>query len=434
MSETATWKPIVVESGDLATKSAVCPKLRRHKGRALGTLPNLVLALTYPEWSRMRLAFDTFRDEVMLAPSGTEEWRPLTDEAITQIKHTLEVAEFHKIARDELRHAITMLAKQEQFDSAVKWLKGLPAWDGTPRVERFLVNYCHAEESDYTRAVGRYLWTALAGRVLDAGCKADMIPILVGPQGAKKTSAAAALVPAPEHFVEISFEEQDADLARKIRGRLVGEVSELRGLGTRDLEWIKSFITRTHENWIPKYMEYATTFPRRLVFIGTTNNEEFLTDDSGNRRFLPVRVDNIDLEAIRRDRLQLWAEGAGLWESSGIAWRAAEDLAPSVHAQHMVIDSWEQDIERWLKTPHGEFTTGDVLSGALHLSGATQRTIVVEKRAAKVLRSMGFRQKVTWARGRRVKVWCAAEGFAPGSIEALDARVLKTLSEEWLES
>ncbi|MCV5824559.1 virulence-associated E family protein, partial [Escherichia coli] len=87
-----------------------------------------------------------------------------------------------------------------------------------------------------------------------------------------------------------SFAEKDDDLARKMRGRLVAEIGELRGLNTKELESIKAFVTRTHENWIPKYREFATQFPRRLVFVGTTNEDEFLADKTGNRRWLPVEV------------------------------------------------------------------------------------------------------------------------------------------------
>ncbi len=410
-------------------------------GRPFANLPNLSAALNHPDWSRCTLAFDTFRDSVLVAPYGTEEWRPMTDEMVTKLIRQLERRGFLDIAREKMGHLLLLHAKERAVDSAVAWLDGL-AWDGTPRIDEFLATYCHATgEDNYLRAVSTYLWTALAGRVLDGGCKADMVPILVGPQGAKKTSAAAALVPDPEYFVEISLEEQDSDLARKIRGRLVGEISELRGLGTRDLEWIKSFITRTHENWIPKYMEFATTFPRRLVFIGTTNSEEFLTDDSGNRRFLPVRVHDIDLDAIRRDRLQLWAEGAARWRKSGIAWRAAEDLAPSVHQQHMVIDSWQDDIQRWLdRTRARAFSTKDVLVHALHLTEPTQRTAPVEKRAVKVLRAMGYRQVVTTTRGdrRRVKEWRPGDNVLPLPVDqpGLDAQVIGDLSseEEWLTS
>lgn len=114
-----------------------------------------------------------------------------------------------------------------------------------------------------------------------------------------------ALSPDPAFFTEISFAEKDDDLARKMRGRLVAEIGELRGLNTKELESIKAFVTRTHENWIPKYREFATQFPRRLVFVGTTNEDEFLADKTGNRRWLPVEVSKVDVKAIKRSPFTL---------------------------------------------------------------------------------------------------------------------------------
>ena len=143
----------------------------------------------------------------------------------------------------------------------------------------------------------------VGGRVLEPGIKADMVPILVGPQGCGKSSGVEALSPDPAFFTEISFAEKDDDLARKMRGRLVAEIGELRGLNTKELESIKAFVTRTHENWIPKYREFATQFPRRPVFVGTTNEDEFLADKTGNRRWLPVEVSKVDVKAIKRDLL-----------------------------------------------------------------------------------------------------------------------------------
>src|SRR5690606_13267649 len=104
--------------------------------------------------------------------------------------------------------------------------------------------------------------------------KADMVPILVGTQGVGKSTAIAAMSPSPEFFAEVSFSEKDDDLSRKMRGKLVAEIGELRGLHSKEMESVKAFITRTHEHWIPKYREFETTFPRRLVFIGSTNKDQ----------------------------------------------------------------------------------------------------------------------------------------------------------------
>src|SRR5947209_7867719 len=83
-------------------------------------------------------------------------------------------------------------------------------------------------------------------------------------------------------------------VARLIRGKLVAEIGELRGLQSRAQESIKEFISKSHDRWVPKYQERKVTVARRLVFVATTNHEEFLTDETGNRRWLPVRVGKVN--------------------------------------------------------------------------------------------------------------------------------------------
>ncbi|MDF3613626.1 VapE family protein, partial [Enterobacter hormaechei] len=179
------------------------------------------------------------------------------------------------------------------------------------------------------------------------------------PQGCGKSSGVEALSPDPAFFTEISFAEKDDDLARKMRGRLVAEIGELRGLNTKELESIKAFVTRTHENWIPKYREFATQFPRRLVFVGTTNEDEFLADKTGNRRWLPVEVSKVDVKAIKTDLLLLWAEARETFKRlGGIQFRDAERLGASVHEQYTIKDAWLETVEKWLDTP--DLMTNDI--------------------------------------------------------------------------
>ncbi|MGS6322677.1 VapE domain-containing protein, partial [Enterobacter hormaechei] len=128
---------------------------------------------------------------------------------------------------------------------------------------------------------------------------------------------------------------------------------------TKELESIKAFVTRTHENWIPKYREFATQFPRRLVFVGTTNEDEFLADKTGNRRWLPVEVSKVDVKAIKTDLLLLWAESRETFKRlGGIQFRDAERLGASVHEQYTIKDAWLETVEKWLDTP--DLMTNDI--------------------------------------------------------------------------
>jgi predicted P-loop ATPase len=299
-----------------------------------------------------------------------------------------------------IRDVVLLVSQDNRFDSAIAWLNPLP-WDGISRVENFFHRYLGVEDTPYTRAVSRYLWTAIAGRVMQPGVKADMVPILVGEQGVGKSRAVAALSPSPEFFAEISLHEKDDNLSRMMRGRLIAEIGELRGLHTKELESIKAFITRTHENWIPKYREFAIQFPRRLIFIGTTNKDEFLADETGNRRWLPVRVQATDTQAIERDRDLLWAEARELFQLLGVDYRAAEQMSALAHAEHTIADSWGETVGKWLQEP--DPLTGDkpqdckylrvqeVLTKAL---GFEDRQIArrEEMRLGAVLRALGFRR------------------------------------------
>ena len=352
------------------------PNFERDKnGNILATISNVTMAVERPDLTGMDVRHDEFKDEIVFSTNG-KDWQQFLDADYSRLRIILEKAGFRPVGRELIRDAVHMVSDDNRFDTAVAWLKSLP-WDGTPRVESFMSKYFGADDTQYNRSVGQYLWSAMAGRVLAPGIKADMVPILVGDQGTKKSSSVAAMVPSADFFTEVSFHESDDDLARKMRGRLVAEIGELRGLRTRELESIKAFITRTHENWVPKYREFAVQFPRRIVFIGTTNKEEFLADETGNRRWLPVRTGVCDIDAMTHDRLQLWAEARELFLRGGINYQVAEELAKDVHSEHTITDPWAEVISKWLEEPEpltgekpldkGYVTIGEVAAGALRI-------------------------------------------------------------------
>jgi hypothetical protein len=393
------------DTSPVETEDTPLPSFERDKnGRAKATVNNVLLALRTPKLCGIRIGLDRFRDEIMLAQPGTNNWRPFGDADYTWLRAQLEtgIAKFTPISKDMIRDVVLAVSTEHEFDSAITWLESLPD-DGGNRCETFLIDYFGAEDTPYTRAVSLYLWTALAGRVLQPGCKADMVPILVGDQGLGKSTAISALVPSPDFFVEVSFAEKDDDLARKMRGKLVAEIGELRGLHTKELEAIKAFITRTHEQWIPKYREFTTTFPRRLVFIGSTNKDQFLADETGNRRWLPVRVSQVAVDRVRAVAPLCWAEARRRFKAGGVQWSEAEKLGRQVHEEFTFRDSWEESVRRWLSEPlfaeEGELPTSgrpirvsEVLVGALGYDpkNITRRE---EMRMGALLRQIGYSRK-----------------------------------------
>jgi hypothetical protein len=389
----------------LQNTQAVAPVFVRDKsGRPIASADNVARALRSPAYCGLWLGFDRFRDEIMFSAPAQGAWQSFTDADYVRLRITLENRGFRPIGRELMRDVVLLVAAESAFDSAIAWLEPLQ-WDGVPRVEHFFHRYLGAHASPYSSAVSRYLWSALAGRVLEPGVKADMVPILVGAQGVGKSRAVAALAPSLVFFTELSLQDHDDNLSRLMRGRLVAEIGELRGLHTRELESIKAFITRTHENWIPKYREFATQFARRLVFIGTTNKDEFLADETGNRRWLPVKVglqSLADVQAIERDRLQLWAEGKALFLQGGVHYAQVESLAGDAQQGHTMSDSWAEVVSNWLHEP--DALTGKAPYERSHLRLSTvlrealrfedkQMKRVDEMRVGAVLRGLGYERK-----------------------------------------
>jgi predicted P-loop ATPase len=341
----------------------------------------------------------------------------MRDEDVTLMRERLESVGFIAAPKELVRDACIVVAARNVFDSAQMWLEGL-RWDGVPRVETFMSVYLGCEDTGYSRAVGRYLWSALAGRVLVPGVKADMVPVLCGGQGKVKSSAIEAMVPSDDFYVEIDLKEAEDKTARKMRGALVGEVAELSGLHTRDREEIKKFVTRKVEKWVPKYREFATSFRRRLVFVGTSNRMDILDDDTGNRRWLPIEVLRAAwLAGIVRDRDQLWAEATVLFRARGVCWQEAEALAPVEHEKFNMVseDLWLPRIESWLfdvgdldsgSVGRGDlpFSSTDVAVGALGLS-VDKLTRMVSTRICAILRLLGFSMHVVKIDGRSAKRW-----------------------------
>lgn len=397
---------------------AVWPAFKRDKsGEILPVIDNLYHALRRDDVCESRIAYDSFRDEVVITSARTHalNWRPLADNDYTLLQRHLERGVgFKPITFELLRRTVRMVAHENTFDSAMVWLEGLPAWDGTLRVNSFLARYMGAEDNGYVRAVSRYLWSGLAGRVLSPGVKADMIPILEGKQGTLKSTTVAALAPSPDYFCKISFDEKEDNISRKIRGKLIAEIAELRGLKTKALEAIKDFVSSTHETWVPKWQEHATTFARRLIFIATTNDKEILDDATGNRRWLPLHVGGADIEAIVRDRDQLWAEGRELFLKHGVCYKEAEMLAPGYHEDYTISHPWEGIVMGWLESvddlggerpgAKGYVTMGEIMQHALHLDTRNMKGSDA-KEVAKILRAHGYERVKKWVGTRAEWVW-----------------------------
>lgn len=414
--QAAALKKRMVGERRLSTINGAAMKLDLdEQGRVLPSVANMVVLLNEGELG-IKVAFDEFLNQTVTTIDDGQSWQPLSDRDYVRLRIAMETRlGFSTFGgkNDYIRQATDLVAWEHRHDSAKNWL-GYQIWDGVPRVERFFVAYMGAPDTAYHRLAARYAWTSLAGRVEQPGVKADMMIVLYGRQGILKTSAIESLVPDPEFYTRINFKDDDAERGRRLRGKLIAECPELRGLETAALENVKAILDARSEEWVPKYVEHGQKAFRRCSFWGSIDRPEFLSDPAGHRRFLPIEVAKdkpVDLAGIVRDRNQLWAEALELFREGGVDYRV-ERISREAHEAHEVTDSWERDVEQWLAAASMDAATlEDTFNGdqPFHIHDvlrgigidAAKSTRPNEMRCAAALRKLGYEVKIIRVVGRK---------------------------------
>ena len=290
---------------------------RTDKGEPIPNLANAALALRRaPELTGL-MAFDEMQRCVLLrgaVPESqlprTSQSRPLTDADVGAMQEWLQRHDLQRLGKEVTQQAVDLVAREHGFHPVQDYLNGLK-WDGTRRIDKWLTYYLGAEEQSqaYLSAIGRWFLTAMVARIFKPGCKVDYMPILEGPQGNQKSTACAILGGEWSDDSLPSLHNGDqVRLSMHLRGKWLIEFPELSSFGPVEAEVLKAFLTRTAERYTPKYARNEVIEPRQCVFIGTTNQKAYLKDETGGRRFWPIMTGTIDLDALRADRDQLFAE------------------------------------------------------------------------------------------------------------------------------
>jgi Virulence-associated protein E len=258
----------------------------------------------------VRCRYDVFHDRVVIDGSQVHVSGPNVDHAC----HMLRVETHRRFAfdagKDHTHDALIQLALVNRFDPVLEYLDGL-RWDGVSRLDAWLIKYLSADDTALNRAIGRLMLIAGVRRVRQPGCKFDTIPVFEGPEGTHKSSMIGLLAGLPENFSDQSILGlSDQKQQEQLRGKWLYEIAELGGMKRADVDHVKAFASRTHDRGRPAYVRGVVDQPRRCIMLGTTNNETYLKSQNGNRRFWPVKTGQIDIEALRCHRDQLWAEAA----------------------------------------------------------------------------------------------------------------------------
>lgn len=317
---------------------------------------------------------------------------------------------------DVVLKSVITVARRYRRHPIREYLQGLQ-WDRKPRIHSMLPALFGSVDTLYTDqsakcfmvgAVARVLWMDAKNPAL--GAKVDFMLVLEGEQGKRKSTALSELF-GSDWYVETAESPTGKDFYQVIQGCWGVEIGEMDSFGKADVTAVKVAITRRTDKFRAPYERMPNSYRRECVFVGTTNDSQYLKDATGGRRFLPIRIEReIDVEKIRKLRDQLWAEAVVLFRSGFEYWKLPDD-APAQQAARYISDSWEPRVERWLA---GKFGTDD-------------------KDAPPRLKfSAG---KVMWTTTDELLVWCI--GLEPGKHNKADqmrlAAIMKRLGRDALE-
>ncbi len=373
--------------------------LRGKRGGVLGNVANALTALRYaPPWQGVHHFNESTLAVVGKAPPPFEcapatpfPWADEHDVRVTEWLQHQGIPANKEIAAQ----AVQTVAREHPFHPIRDYLESLK-WDGIKRIDDWLTPYLGADPSDYARAVGAKFLIGGVARIFTPGCKVDTCLILEGPQGLLKSTALRAL--AGEEF----FSDDIADLGSKdsvmqTRGVWIIELSELDSMAKSEVSRIKAFMSRQVDRIRLPYARRVTEAKRECVFAGTTNKEIYLKDETGGRRFWPVKVGVIHLGELRRDRDQLWAEARERFRAGDSWWldnRALVDAAAEEALARFESDPWDEKIARCIS---GRETVSVAELLTLMEKKPESWTQSDETRVARILRSKG------WTRYREPK-------------------------------
>ncbi|MBB5691713.1 P-loop ATPase [Roseomonas alkaliterrae] len=315
---------------------------------------NVITALSLDAAFTGALMFDEFSQEIIVAralpwdPAGTVHLRPWGEADDVRCAEWLQRHEIN-VPPVVVGRSVVAVSRNIRIHPVRDYLEAL-AWDGTSRLDTWAVAYLGAEDTPLHRSMAALWMVSAVARIMQPGCKADHMLILEGPQGIRKSTALKVLASEP-WFTDELAELGSKDAAQQMRGIWIIEMAELDAIGQADVSRIKAFLSRTTDRYRPPYERYVVTVPRQCVFAGTVNPDTYLRDETGNRRFWPLRCGDIDLEGLRRDRDQLWAEAVARYRAGAPWWiedRALVAEASAAQEARYQGDAWDARIERWL--------------------------------------------------------------------------------------
>lgn len=350
------------------------------------------------DWS-LPVSVDQFADRLVLTGplpfdrTQSEYPRPLRDSDYSTVQIAFN-SHGQKVTKDALRDGVDYWAMMNAINPVTDWLNSLQ-WDGTGRLDGWLVKYLGAEKVEWCRLIAAKFIIGMVARAMRPGCKMDNALVLEGPQGIAKSTVLRVLA-GEAHFGDQLPNMRDKEALQFIAGLWLVEIGELAALNRSEVEDVKQFLTARVDRYRPSYGRLPVDRPRTTVFAATTNQTEYLKDSTGNRRWWPVRCGTIDVDGLATDREQLFAEAVSRYRAGERWWLTVEEETNATVQQEerQERDPWTDMIVAYCASisPKAIPITMDGILRRLGFPEDRQNPQIT-KRVRSVLQSEGYAQK-----------------------------------------
>lgn len=376
------------------------------------------------------LAYDKFADNIIFikCPPWEKldefEVRPVKPHDNYKLRHwfaSIPVSEGKKfnLSVEQADDQIKDTAYANEVNPPKQYFETLE-WDNKPRLDKWLSYYLGAEQSDYTAIVGRKWLVAAVARIYKPGTKFESMLVLEGSQGIGKSLALRVLatINGKSYFTDsgLNFHSDKPDSFQKLQGRLIIEMSELASWQRAKQEDIKMFISQQEDLYRPPYDRKLIERPRMFVLAGTTNQlQGWLSDETGNRRYWPVLCNSVDIESLKRDTEQLWAEAVHRYKLGEQLWLDEEEykLAEAQQQERVSVTILRDDIQKAItkikedgyrtEVMKGIFTTSEIMSQMnIPVYQKTDKFAAIINRD---LRLSGYKEIRRFINNKRIKAW-----------------------------
>lgn len=395
--------------------------LLRVRGRnVIADFRNVMIVLRNEPGFATAFAFDEMQQAVIVrapppicgdAQPGAACPRFADEEDISRLQEWMQMI-MPKVGRETIHWALEDFARENPVHPLRLWLQTREIGVRQPILENWLCPALGVPHDAYHREVGRRFAIAMVKRVMEPGCQCDYMLVLEGPQGERKSQFCRMLAGAEyfsDHVPDLRGDQ--VRMSMHFRGKWLVEFSDLAAFRGAEVELLKATITRRVEIYTPKYGRKERHEPRQCLFIGTTNVDDWIKDETGGRRFWPVKAVSIDLDWLEEYRDQLFAEAREAYEAGELCY-PDPNFERRVIAPHqekrLAFDNWtDRVLEVALSLPTVTIALVWQGMGSVSTGGdLTRLDMVAQKRIANILKKGGYVKTIEHG-GR--KVWKKSE-------------------------